>query len=111
MAAKQKAQSKAARSPRRNVPSRPDVDLAEAPAGKRAAVAKDIQRVLRKHGIAGKVQQLHVNPVRPKAAAAPAAAPIALTAAAAPCPGGNVRRVVCFFRKGTFVCEERCVPA
>jgi hypothetical protein len=31
--------------------------------------------------------------------------------AGGPCPDGQVRRVVCEFRNGRFMCEERCVPA
>jgi hypothetical protein len=76
------------------------VALATAPAKTRAALANEFRRVLAAHGIEGKLAQLHVT------------APATTTAAAGvvPCPPGTVRRVVCEFRNGRFICAERCVP-
>jgi type IV pilus biogenesis protein CpaD/CtpE len=85
---------------------------AGAPSRSRARMAADIQRVLASHGIRGKLVQVQVKPTTP-ARAARMRVPARRAAArvpVVPCPAGTVRRVVCFFRKGTFVCEERCVP-
>lgn len=60
----------------------------------------DIHRVLRHHGIAGEVTQLQLTPVAAVAAAA-----------AGPCPPGTHRKLVCEFRDGELVCEERCVAS
>ena len=99
------------------------VDLTTAPKSKRQAVVRDIRAVLRKHGIAGDLDQVHVKPKGKAKTGARAAKPARLAATATgaataaapapvtPCPAGQVRRVVCFVRKGVFVCEERCVPA
>ena len=99
--------------------SRKPTTLADAPATTRKAILTGIRGVLKKHGVDDRVVQLQVKPKsgarrRPAAAtrtarAARAAAPTVRAPGA--CPPGTVRRVVCFFRKGTFVCEERCVPA
>lgn len=83
--------------------SGPDgVDPLTAPARVRRAVAADIRRVLRAHGIRGRFKEVHVEP-----ASGSATGKAALTG---PCPPGTVRTVVCFVDAGTFVCEERCVP-
>jgi hypothetical protein len=100
---------------------KPRGDLTEASARTRAAVAADIRRVLTKHGIAGKLVELRVEPdvaagtarVRTTASRARRDRKPAVRAPIPPpppCPPGQIRRVVCFFRDGTFVCEERCVP-
>jgi hypothetical protein len=98
--------------------SRKTTTLADAPAKTRKAVLAGIRAVLKRHGVDGQVVQLQVQPKagpRPRRAAAVRRTPTITAAAARPavaaCPPGTVRRVVCFFRKGTFVCEERCVPA
>src|SRR5437879_3840557 len=85
---------------------RPALSLSAAPRATRAKVADDLHKVLRKHGIDQRIAELHL------AAAAPPPAAAAAAGGAAPisCPPGTAARMVCFFRDGTFVCEERCVP-
>lgn len=97
-----KKSTKAKKAMKKAAPAR--VALATAPAKTRAALADDIRRVLAAHGIDGKLAQLHVT--------APAPATVTATAApgVVPCPPGSVRRVVCEFRNGRFICAERCVP-
>jgi hypothetical protein len=109
--AKRGRQSKGAKAKRRQ-----RVDLLDAPKSTRLAVAREIRGVLRKHGIEGELSQLHVKPrkgARKRARKGPRAAAraaLGAPAAVAPCPPGQVRRVVCFVRRGTFVCEQKCVP-
>jgi hypothetical protein len=103
---------------KRSAARRKRMTLTEAPAGTRKAILTGIRGLLRKHGVDGQVVELQVKPkaaARKRRAAAPRRVGAARAAAAPapgppPCPTGTVRRVVCFFRKGTFVCEERCVP-
>jgi hypothetical protein len=61
----------------------------------RSAVMRDVNKVLDKHGITGRIEGLHL---------------VAAAADAGGCPPGTSRRVVC--RKqpnGTIVCKEECV--
>jgi hypothetical protein len=63
-------------------------------AKKRATVFRQINRVLKKHGIAGTVAAMHFE-----------------SAALEPCPPDTIRRVVCRRQpSGTIKCEELCVP-
>ena len=97
------------------------LSLADAPAATRKAIAAGVRRLLKEHGLDDQLLQMQFKPRQRRARAAPAqrgaarktraATAAAATGAPAPCPPGEVRRVVCFVRKGTFVCAERCVPA
>ena len=84
------------------------------PAGRasRAQLGRELARVLEEHGMKGRLLEMHFQPEEAPTARRTARRRAGATAAAVvtPCPPGTVRRVVCFFRKGTFVCEERCVP-
>jgi hypothetical protein len=62
----------------------------------RASVFRGIHRVLKEHGVTGRVAQMHLD----------TASPIG-----EPCPPNTIRRVVCSRQDdGTMQCEEQCVP-
>jgi hypothetical protein len=114
-AASRKKRSAAKTSP---LSQRARIDLGAAPARTLGAIGAEIRKVLAKRGVTNVLSSLHFEPVaRPRRTAARRAHPVLPVGAAAapltsaPCPEGQVRRVVCFFRRGTFVCQERCVPA
>jgi hypothetical protein len=96
------------------------VTLLEAPAATRKAVLEDIRRVLANRGVEGQLVALQLKcrttTRRRVAVVRTARVGVAKTSAAPPaalalvCPPGTRKVVSCFFRNGTFVCEERCVP-
>jgi hypothetical protein len=112
----------------------PSISLAEAPAKVRQTIARDLRRVLAASGIDGDLVQLQVSlpkTRRPNVSAPRAANNLAIATEATaapmlappppagpgnvafiggPCPPNTVRRVVCEFRNGRFMCAERCVP-
>lgn len=103
-AARRRSSKPAKRAPRRRPPqkapgARP---VHEVSAATRASAFREIHQVLKKHGIANPVREVHF-----------AAAPPERFAAVLPgrCPPNTVRRVVCVLQPdGSTKCGPQCVP-
>jgi hypothetical protein len=97
-------------SPRRARLETPALDLARASARELRALGRDLKEVLTSHGLDPSTLQIRAEPA-PRPALRSAVRGRAARAVPLGCPVGTVRRVVCEFRNGRFVCSEQCVPA